>query len=224
MLRRSLLLGIASCLSAAGITVAETVKVSVSGSVDYNVIGGAMGGSAGTPSGTPVTMSFDIDSDNFLKSSSFPTRGYPVDLNSFSMRVGSVNVPISNPQPDGSTPYFVIRDNDPAVDGFFLSPGVDWDFPVTVTIPGLVPDHELEFTRTFADAAPLTSLNILDAVGTYDASNLSGYYWSIGRFGNPGAEYGYESMTIEVLPEPGVASMFAIALFGLSSRSRKRSA
>jgi len=224
MLRRTLAFGIVSCLSAAGIATADTVKVTVTGSVDYNVIGGDMGGSSGTPSGTPVTMSFNVDSDDFLNSATFPTRGYPVDLNSFSMKVGSVNVPISNPQPDGSTPYFVIRNNDPAVDGFFLSPGVDFAYPVTVTIPGLVPDHDLEFTRTFADAAPLSSLNILDAVGTYDASNLSVYYWSIGRFGNPGAEYAYENMTIEVVPEPGAAAALAIAFFGLSARLRMRPA
>jgi hypothetical protein len=214
--------GAVALLGAAGFATAETVKVTVTGTVDYNVIQGAMGGSEGTPSGTPVTMSFDVDSNSFLNSESFPTRGYPIDLSSFSMQVGAVNVSIVVPQPDASTPYFVIRDNDPAVDGFFVSPGVDWAFPITVTIPGLEPEHELSFHRTFDDATPLPSLNILDAVGSYDTSNLSSFGWSVGRFGNAGAEYNYETISLAVVPEPSAAFM-AMTLVALAWSRKTRS-
>src|SRR5262245_1549857 len=94
---------------------ATIVNITVTGPVDFNVI---QGGMAGIPSGAPVSMSFNVDSNVFVNSPNFPTRGYPLDLSSFNMTVGGVPVPIINPQPGGETPMFVLRNNDPAVDGF----------------------------------------------------------------------------------------------------------
>ncbi|MGH7180095.1 MAG: hypothetical protein ACREJC_22145 [Tepidisphaeraceae bacterium] len=101
----------------AGIARADMVHVEVKGPVDDNVIGGAM---AGTLSGMPVTMGFHVDSTIFTNSGSFPVRGDEIDLNSFSMTVGAVPVPVVIPQSVPSA-YFVLRDNDPAVDGFYVS-------------------------------------------------------------------------------------------------------
>lgn len=196
---------------------AAIVNITTTGTVDYSVIQGDM---APVPDGAPVTMSFNVDSDVFTNSGSFPTRGYNILLSSFSMSVGGVPVPIIDPQPDGAA-YFVLRNNDPAVDGFFISQGsVDFPFPLAVNIPGLTAVHELDMSRGFNDGTPFSSLNILDCLGTYTTTNLSSYYWAIGRFGNPGAEYAYATTTISVVPEPMSLGAVALVLPLLARRKR----
>jgi len=197
---------------------AVPVHVEVTGVVDYNVIRGDM---SVVNSGDPVVMGFDIDSNVYVDSASFPTRGYVIDAASFAMSVGGVPVLFDDPQPVPA--YFVLRDNDPAVDGFFMSGGsVDLPFPTTVHIPGLVPEHELDFLSTFTNGTTLTSLNILDAVGTYGTDNLSVYNWTIGRFGNPGAEYVYRTITITAVPEPGTLALMALGMLGVAGLSGRR--
>ena len=196
-----------------GLAVADTVQVEVLGTVGFNVI---QGGMAGVQVGDPVSMRFAVDSDNFVNSPNFPTRGYEIDLSSWNMTVGGVNVPITMPQPFGPA-YFVLRNNDPAVDGFLISRNIDFPQPITVNIPGLTPNHELDFLRTFSDGTPLPSLDILDALGTYGTENLSVFNWTIGRFGNPGAEYNYQS--ISITPEPtSLALLLAAGAMGLRRR------
>lgn len=197
---------------------ATTVNVTVGGTVDFNVIGGSM---AGVPSGSPVSMSFNVDSNVFIDSPNFPTRGYPLDLSSFVMLVDGRPVEIIDPQPAGEA-FFVLRDNDPAVDGVFLSTNIDFPFPVAVTIPGLAPEHELDFLRTFNDGDVFPSLDILDALGTYGLENLSSFDWSIGRFGADGAFYNYETMTISAVPEPAGLAWLALVALPLAARWRKR--
>lgn len=219
MLRKALcIVGIG--LGAATAAHAEVVNVTVTGPVDFNVIGGSM---TGVQSGAPVSMSFNLDSNVFTNSPNFPTRGYPIDLNSFNMTVDGRPVPIVNPQSSGDPVYFVLRNNDPAVDGFFMSQGnVDNPFPATeVTIPGLAPVHELDFNVSYDNGNVLSSLNILDAVGSYDQTGLGSYNWGIGRFGNHGAEYVYTTMVISVVPEPATLALPAIALLALARRRRR---
>ena len=197
---------------------AVPVHVEVTGVVDYNVIRGDM---SVVKSGDPVVMGFDIDSNVYVDSASFPTRGYVIDAASFAMTVGGVPVLFDDPQPVPA--YFVLRDNDPAVDGFFMSGGsVDFPFPTTVHIPGLTPEHELDFLSTFADGTTLTSLNILDAVGTYGTDNLSVYNWTIGRFGNPGAEYVYQTITITAVPEPSTLALMLLGVLGVVGLTGRR--
>jgi hypothetical protein len=214
MLRTALVIvlaGSAICTQAE----AQIVNIQVNGVVDFNVI---RGNQEGIPAGAPVVMSFNVDADNFVDSMNFPTRGYVVDLASFSMTVGGQPITIDDPQPFGDA-YFVLRNNDPAVDGFLLSRNVDVPQPVGVHIPGLSAAHDLDFLRTFNDGTALASLDILDAVGSYDLTNLSVYNWTIGRFGNPGAAYAYESMTISVVPAPSMLALLGGgAMIGLRRR------
>lgn len=203
---------VAAMLAVSSSATGAIVHVETLGTVDFNVIGGGM---AGVQPGAPVRMAFDVDSDVFANSPNFPTRGYPILLGSWAMTVGGVSVPVRDPQPFG-TAYFVLRNNDPAVDGFMVSSNLDFPQPITVNIPGLAPDHELDFMRTFNDGTPLPSLDILDALGTYGLENLSVFNWTIGRFGNPGAAYNYES--IRITPEPASFSILALAALGLRRR------
>lgn len=200
----------------AGHASAALYQVDITASVDFNVIGGSH---AGIQSGAPVHMSFQVDSNVFLNSASFPTRGYNVIESSFSMTVGAASVLFDNPQPTPA--YFVLRNNDPAVDGFFMSPDVDLDFPTTVHIPGLNPAHELDFKVTYPGNT-LSSLNIADAVGAYGFAGIKVYNFGIGRFGNHGAEYVYESLTISAVPTAGTSSVLGIS--GVLALRRRRTA
>ena len=201
---------VASSASAVG------VRVTVTGDVEFNQI---QGNQAGVTAGDPVRMSFTVDSDDFLDSPDFPTRGYAVDLPSFELTVGGNPIVIADPQPFGPA-YFVLRDDDPVADGFLLSRNLDLPQPVTVNIPGLNPDHELNFLATYGDGDALASLDILDAVGTYNLAGISVFGWDVGRFGNAGALYNYESLTIAVVPEPASAALLATA--GLAGLLRRR--
>lgn len=206
-------------LAAAATANAATVKIEVTGPVQFCVIQGAL---APVPDGAPVSMSFSVDSNNFADSPNFPTRGYEIDLSSFAMNVGGVNIPIISPTPSGQPAYFVLRNNDPAVDGFFISDGnVDFPFPLAVTIPGLAPVHDLDFHVGYSNGTQISSLNILDAVGTYDLSSIGSYLWTIGRFGNAGAEFDYQKITIAVVPEPMAVALPAVgALIAIRRRRR----
>lgn len=214
------ILGGAAAMALALPVAAVPVHVEIRGSVDYNVIRGDL---AGIGSGAPVTMGFDVDSNDFVDNPNYPTRGYRIDLASFDMNFGGVHIALDLPQPYADA-YFVLRNNDPAVDGFFLSQGsLDYPLPLTVHIPGLVPEHDLDFSRTFSNDTTLSSLNILDARGTYGFENMSSYLWTIGRFGSPGAEVVYESITISAaVPEPSTLALFGVGALLVSWRRMRR--
>src|SRR3954462_11838597 len=105
---RSLItLVLSMCGLAAGNAPAATVHVHVTGPIDYNqFINGPL---HGIPAGTACTMDFDVDSDVYLNSAQYPTRGYPINQASFVIMVGTVPVRLANPFPAGQTAYFVIR-------------------------------------------------------------------------------------------------------------------
>jgi hypothetical protein len=216
MMRHTLLIVAAVAALLAGASArADPVLVEATGTVKFNVIQGNM---VGVQPGDPVVMSFTVDSNTFVNSSTYPTRGYPIDLDSFSMTVGGRPVPIVNPQPAGQTAYFVLRNNDPAVDGFLLSTNINLPAPVAVNIIGLAPVHDLDFLVTFNNGDVLPSLDILDALGTYGTSNLSVFDWSIGLFGANGAEYNYQTISLSApspAPEPATLGLLAIGFGGL---------
>src|SRR5262249_27428088 len=157
MTRHSLLIGAAiGALLTSASARADPVLVVATGTVEFNVIQGNM---VGVQPGDPVMMSFTVDSNTFVNSPTFPTRGYPIALDSFSMTVAGRPVPIVNPQPAGRTAYFVLRNNDPGVDGFLFSTNIDFPEPVAVNIIGLAPVHDLDFLVTFNNGDVLSSLN-----------------------------------------------------------------
>ncbi len=152
------------------------VVVEITGTVEGNQI--TVGELEEVPNGAAVSLTFMLHAIDFVDSQNFPTRGYVIDQSSFELLIGGVSVGLQSPFPVGQTPYFVIRNNDPAVDGFYIS--TDLDFPVGVPTDetGLITQFVNSFSVAYVND-PLPSLDILDALGTYDFTGISSFNWTI---------------------------------------------
>lgn len=199
---------------------ATIVQVDVVGSVDFGSIPFSTSwGDFG--SGDPVVMSFQLDSENFLDSVIFPVRGYEVIQPSFFLSINGNSVGLAPMQPFGGTPYFVLRNDDPAVDGFFLGTNID-GFPngIATEEPGGIADNfDALFSVTY-EGTRLDSLDILDAVGTYDFTGLSVFNWGLEDGPVQPVGFIFDSWSIFVVPAP--ASLFAMAPLGLMAGRRRR--
>jgi Dockerin type I domain len=177
MHRQSSVISIVSAtlaFSMTAIAAAETVHVTVNGTVEYS--SPVSGPLAPVNPGQPATIAFTVDSDTFVNNPTFPTRGYPIQNASFSNGLGPVTLTLKNPFP--GTPYFVIRNNDPAVDGFVLSTGLSLPAPLPLNVQGAFGPFGAGFYVTYTGNT-LPSLNILDALGTYEYAGLTVFYWTI---------------------------------------------
>jgi hypothetical protein len=146
------------------------------GTVEFNQIGSPPLGIVGA--GESVTMTFLVDSDTWVDSSSFPTRGYVIDPSSFLLRFDSTGIGLQSPFPAGQTPYFVIRNDDPAVDGFLVSTSINNPIGVPLAQPGIFGQFIDNFYVTYLGTT-LSSLGILDALGTYGFGGLTVFNWTI---------------------------------------------
>ena len=199
---------------------AALVQIDIYGVVDFNVIGGSH---AGIPSGSPVHMGFQVDSDVFVNSGSFPTRGYTVIESSFTMTVGTASVTFDNPQP--SPAYFVLRDNDPAVDGFYIAwGGIELPFGLPITEAGLFGDpFEAAFSVGYTGDT-LSSLDIAGAAGSYGYGSggpgtLTSFYFNLVDLGFEVVGIEFTEMTISPVPAPGT---LLVASLGLALTRRRR--
>jgi len=182
---------------------ADIVSVSISGSVVFNAIGAPP--LSNVSGGDNVVMSFDVDSNNGVEGIPGGTRGYIIDQSSFALTFDTpVSVGLLDPFPAGETPYFTLVDGFPVSDGFFVSTS-----PIS---PGGVP---LEQTPLQANldlgytGSTLSSLDILDALGTYGYNGLTRFgfnLWSISP-SNIGMEIDFTGMTI--VPEPTAVVLLA---------------
>jgi len=203
----SMVIGAAAC----GVAGATTVKIEVVGSVDFNGI--HTGEFGGIPSGAPASMSFLVDSNIFTDGTFFPTRGYAIDPASFVLNIGNASAGMLQPYPSGETPYFVIRDNDPAVDGFLLAsdPDAGWPNGVWTDSPARFdPTFHALFLATYGGDR-LASLDIMQALGTYTFDGLSVFNWGLDDAGNQPLGLIFDSFTISAVPAPGAAAMLALA-------------
>jgi hypothetical protein len=169
-------LSFVSMLLAADAAAGVKVRVTVLGQVGSNAINQPPL-SLGT-SGSPAKLTFLLDSAQFQDSGSFPTRGYVIDQGSFQLTVGTGVVSIQSPFPPGQTPYFVLRNNDPAVDGFFISRDVDGPNGIPLSQNGNFGAFLAQFLVTYGGTT-LNSLDLLGALGTYDFTGLSVYNWTV---------------------------------------------
>jgi len=196
-------LSLVACIAQADPAAArEPVRVSVSGTVDFNGIPFAP--LSGATPGAPMEVTFLIDSAVFVDSSTFPTRGYPIDESSFELTIDGIHIGLQDPFP--GTPYFVLRNDDPAVDGFFIASSVDFPTGVATDEPAnLAPTFVHNFSVTYVGST-LSSLDVLGALGTYDFTGLTVFGWTMddGPFQPLGGLFG--TLTIETLAAvPGLS-------------------
>jgi hypothetical protein len=164
--------------------------------------------------GSPAHTSFQVDSNSFINSPSFPVRGYSIIPSSFLTTLGSTNVVLSSathpPQP-----FFSIRDNDPQVDGFVVTNTVDAVNPTPTNFAAANFNLVTSYPKT-----TLSSLDILGALGSYNTTGLSLLEYDL-EFGESiGIDINYSNMTIALLPEPTVLGLLAIGLPILARRRR----
>lgn len=153
----------------------QTVSVTVSGEVEFNQI--TSGPFAAVAPGDTASFSFELDPAVFTDSASFPVRGYHVDVSSFTLNLGGVSVGLAPPAP-AVQPYFSIRNDDPAVDGFLLTDVVDFPNGVATDVMGSVGPFKNNFYVTYGGGT-LSSLDLLNAIGTYDFTGLTVFNWTI---------------------------------------------
>ena len=208
-------------LTAANLQESDLVEVTIGGVAEFNLIDPVNSPLGNIAAGDAVQMSFIVDSDQFVDNPNFPTRGYPIDEATFEFALGAETLLLEDPFPAGRTPWFVIRDNDPAVDGFFVS-----DSP---NFPDGVPTNEMgafgAFKANFAvsyEGSTLVSLDVLDAVGSYDFNGLQSFDYTLrdGPVDAIGMLFG--GMTLRVVPEPTLLGPMWLAVTCLTLASRRR--
>jgi hypothetical protein len=212
------LLGIAFIGASAITARADLVNVEIKGSVEWNFITAPPLGLAHV--GDAADLTFTVDSNNFLNNPQFPTRGYPIDKSSFLLKFPNTQIGLLNPYPAGQTPYFVIRNNDPAVDGFMVSTGTGFPEGVPLNQPGGFGPYGNEFHATYPGSM-LSSLDILGALGHYDFTGLSVFNWTLDDGPNNAMGILFNNMTISAVPEPTSLGMCALAGLGLLARRRR---
>lgn len=190
------------------------IEVEVTGQVVFNGIGDPPLGNIN--GGESVVMSFLVNSSDFMDGIPGDTRGYVIDQSSFLLSFGGgVSVGLLNPFPGGQTPYFGIVDGFPVSDGFFVS--------ISTISPGGVPLEQEPFNANLSlgyNGDTLNSLDILDAVGTYDFDGLTSFGFNLwANFpDNIAMEMDFVQMTITVIPTPATLALFVPIAFGLRRR------
>jgi hypothetical protein len=159
-----------AALSCASLAFAQEFQVKWHGHVEYNLItSGALGAVSASD---PVLISLRVDAANFVNSPNFPTRGYPAVAGTYSYQIGSLALGLQTPYPAVPPPMLVLRNNDPAVDGFFLATNVDFPVGIPLDVNGSFGALKAYTTVTYGGAL-LSSLDVAGAVGTYDYTGLS---------------------------------------------------
>lgn len=201
----------------AGAGMADLVNVEINGSVWGNQVNN---GALGTVNaGDTATISFQLDSDMFVDSASFPTRAFNIDLSSFNLSFSSGASLGAAPSFAGPA-YFVLRNNDPVADGFFLSQGTDLPSGIPLDQVGVFGDFDVRFNVSYTGET-LSSLDLLGAVGDYDYTGLT--VFGMGVSDGPAEDVvgiDFTSMSISVVPAPGAASL--LGLGALCAMRRRR--
>mgnify|MGYP001421561105 CR=1 FL=1 len=221
-------LALATCL--AGVASADLFEVSINGRVEFNI------SNPTNPNTNPdilairpghlLSYTFTVDSDAFVGHPTFGIRAYEIVQTSFAVTTNNgFSAAMATPLPGGSSAYFVVRDNDPAVDGFYITwGGIELPFGVPINEPGLFGDpFEAAFSVGYTGNT-LSSLNIADAVGTYGygdggPGSLTSFYFNLVDIGFEVVGIEFTDMTISPVPAPGSLALGALSL-GLLRRRR----
>ena len=218
-MKKAVLSAIALCTVPALAGTANDVLVEVHGDVYYNGVNS--GAFAGVTAGETVTYSFQLSSSNYIDGS-FPVRGYVIDASTFSLNFsGGTTIGIQDPYPAGFQPLFVLRDNDPVADGFFITDGGVDGFPqgVSTEVAGVFGNFLAGFSVSYLGDT-LNSLDITDAFGEYDYTGLTVFGMGIND-GPIESVLGidFSGMSISQIPAP---SGLVVAGFGGLMVARRR--
>lgn len=172
---------------------ADVYEVRFTGSVEWNQI--TQQPLASGTAGSSAVVVMRVDSANFVNSPNYPVRGYEIDPASFKFIVNGtpvgMNPALTDPQ------YFVIRNNDPASDGFYISSMVDW--PVGIELAQSHPTFGpfTEICGVTYEGSTLSTLNIEDAEGTYAYNGIEVFSWetSAGPFSPMGMIFDQVTIT-----------------------------
>jgi len=212
---RKFCIAVAAIALCGTIAQAEVVTVTVTGDVLFNGIGNPP--LSGVTGADTAEMSFEVDSNVFVDGIPGDVRSYPIDQSSFSLRYtpSGVTVGLANPFPAGQTPYFSLVDGFPVSDGFFVSTSTSSPGGVPLSQSPVQANLDLGYV-----GSTLSSLNILDAVGTYGFGGLTRFSFTLWQISpdNTVMEMDFVSMTI--VPEP--ATFGVSALSGLAVLARRR--
>jgi hypothetical protein len=191
----------AAVAALAGSAQAVVVEVTVTGQVEFNGIGDPP--LSDVVSGDPVSLTFLVDSDNFVDGIPGDTRGYVIDQSSFLLTFASgvVTQMLLDPFPPGETPFFTLADGIPVSDRFWVS--------TSTNSPGGVPLEQEPFEANVDlgyTGDTLDSLDILDALGIYDFDGLTSFGFNLWAIfpDNVAMGFVFEQMTISA--EVGVAA------------------
>jgi hypothetical protein len=199
-MRLTSILCVAAVLLLAGtVRAGVSVRVTVHGTVASNQVNPPPMGSV--QNGEAAVMTFLLDSDVFENHAVFPTRGYQINQKSFQLQFDSADVGLQVPFPVGQKPYFVLRDNDPAVDGFLVTNNLANPFGVPLNSAGIFGQFIDNFYVTYG-GAELSSLDLLGALGTYDFAGLTVFNWTIDDGPFNAMIIDFDFMVIELENEP----------------------
>ena len=132
------------------------------------------------------------------KSLGRPARGYVIDLPSYQMAFKTTKVRLQSPFPVGEAAYFVLRNNDPAVDGFLVSRSAETALGLPIQLAGSFGNGTSDFLATYG-GTKLASLDLLGALGTHDFTGMSVFGFRMEDGSRVPMEIDFEWMKIEVV-------------------------
>ncbi len=189
------------------------VSVVVTGEVEF--AGGPL--SSQMSPGDPVNISFLLDSDNFVNGAMFPTRGYAVDQSSFLMTTGPTNWGCRIPTLECRILSCVTTTRLSTVSSSEATPTWAFSNGLALDQSGLFDQFRVRYLTTYGGDT-LSSLDIVDAVGTYDFDGLTVFGFGILDGGQDAAGFVFEQMTISIVPEPSSIGLLLIGLVGCIRR------
>lgn len=187
------------------------VQVDIFGIVNFNSTSGSPLSTVTV--GQMARTSFTVDSSVFVDSIPGTVRAYNIMLGSYALSFsGGASVGAVGPA------FFGVRNNDPGVDGFFVSDS-------TTSLGGVAlsqAPYREDFHATYGSTT-LSSVDILAAVGTYNFTGLTVFGYDLWQAfpDNVRMDIDFDHMTIAVVPAPAALCAFAPLAFGIHRRRRR---
>jgi hypothetical protein len=192
---------------------ADLVSVVAEGTVVFDAMSGAP--LSAVTVGDMATMPFQVDSNVFVEGVPGDTRGYEIINPTFMLAFDTpVSVGLLSPFPAGQTPYFTLVDGFPVYDGFFVSTSPVSLGGVPLSQTPLQANLDLGYVGT-----TLSSLNILDALGTYDFTGLTRFGLTLWQSFPDDVRMEIEFARLTITPEPTALALLAMLAL-LAARRR----